>query len=205
MQLFDRVAIVVDQHFTEHATALRAFLESMRLRVDVYRIVQDRNVYDFFENHAHRYAYTVIQCHGTGDDSLPSIDLTSVRPLTSKDYSSQGEWEPITVGLSPTTVGQIIAGRGRGTLISLACGSGRTALGRAMLEQGYDTYIGPSKPYIDTDATMIFAMNYFYALLSNDRDYSSGYLADESFAFAQGIDPSFTDGPRLMTKYSLDR
>lgn len=205
MQLFDRVAIIVDQHFTEHATALRAFLESMRLRVDVYRIVQDRNVHDFFEHQAHRYSHTVIQCHGTGEDDQPSIDLTAVRPFAGDDYSTDGEWEPVTVALTPTSVGTIIAGRGHGTLVSLACGSGRPALGTRIIAQGYDTYIAPSTPYVDIDAALVFAMNYFYALLSADRDHSPAYSPEEAFALARGVDADFTYGPGVMRWYAQEQ
>jgi hypothetical protein len=202
MRMFDQVAILTDQHLTEHANALRAALEAMRLRVELHRVVQDRNVTDFFTERAPAHRHTVIMCHGTGPDASPSIDLTAVRPPAGADHSSEGAWEPCTVALSPQSVPAIIGGRGRGTLISTACGSGRPALGEAMLAQGYDTYVAPSTTYVDTDATLAFAVAFFYGLLAEDRDYATARPAEDAFALAGGLDPGFAYGPGSLRMFT---
>lgn len=144
MKLFDDVALDTDDRLNEQALAVRAVLESMRLRVDYFRVVQDRNVADFFTRHADRYRHTIVCTHGSGPDQAPSIDF-SVVGQQSGDYEATDGWSPATVKLDPTTANALVGGHGRGTLVSLACGPGRPALAEALLEQGYDTVLGPTE------------------------------------------------------------
>lgn len=200
MKLFDVVAIVTDQHFDEHSLAIRSFLESMRLRVDYFRVVQDRNVKDFFADHASRYGYTIIFTHGSGPDEAPSIDFSAVTQENG-DYAAADGWSPTVVKLDPAHAASVVGGHGRGTLVTSSCGSGRPALAEALLAEGYDTVIGPSEEYWDANAATLFAITYFYNLLSEDRDYAEPYSAAEAFEVARDVDPRFKFGTHAVASY----
>jgi len=200
MKLFDVVALVTDQHFGEQSLAIRAFLESMRLRVDYFRVVQDRNVSGFFADHAPRYDTTIIFTHGTGPDEAPSIDF-SVVTQANDDYSSSEGWSPTVIKLDPSSAESLVGGHGRGTLVTLSCGSGRPALADALLQQGYDTVLGPTEPYWDSNAATLFAVTYFYGLLAEDRDYSEPYSMEEALELARGVDARFRFGPQSVAAY----
>lgn len=201
MHLFDRVGIICDRHFAESALALRAMLESMRLQVDLVRVVQDRNVRAFFRDHAGSYDYTVIWTHGFGPDDDPVIGFDVVSQETG-DYDRSDGWSPIRLDLGQHTAAEWIDGRGRGTLVTLSCGSGRTVLSSALLGQGYHTHIGPGTAYYASDAGQLFAFAYFYALLSNDRDYARPMSEREAFELAAQIDPTNPYGPSVMRRRS---
>lgn len=66
MKLFTNVAIVTDQTMDEDADAIRGVLESFRLRVDFYRLVQKPQVTNFFQQDR-QYPYTILFSHGAGD------------------------------------------------------------------------------------------------------------------------------------------
>ncbi len=200
MKLFDTVAIITDQHFDEHSLALRTVLEAMRLRVDYFRVVQDRNVTDFFAQRAGCYGLTIVFTHGTGPDGAPSIDFACVTQAEG-DRTSTEDWRPTHVRLTPQTVDELIGRRGRGTFLTLACGSGRPALAEALLEQGYDTVIGPTDPYWSAEAALLFGITYCYGLLSQDRDYSQPYSPARAFEMARAMDPQVAHGPRVAARY----
>jgi len=156
VKLFDNVGIICDRHFAESAIALRAMLESMRLEVDLVRVVQDRNVRDFFRDRAGSYDHTVVMTHGFGPDDDPVIGFDVVAQAAG-DYNSTDGWSTARLDLGKNTAPEWIGGNGRGTLLTLSCGSGRAVLSHALLAEGYATHIGPGTSYYASDAGQLFA------------------------------------------------
>lgn len=107
-------------------------------------------------------------------------------------------------GSREDTASDLIGGRGQGTLLTLSCGSGREVLSEALPAQGYATHIGPRTPYYASDAGLLFAFAYLYALLSPDRDFAVPMSAAEAFELAASIDPRNPSGPSVMVRRSRD-
>jgi hypothetical protein len=161
MQRFTPVAIVCDHTMVEPACALRAVLESFRLRVDFFRMVQLRQVQSFFADPPARYEYTVIWTHGSGSTEEDMHIAFDVVDQKDGDYQRPEGWETVIHKLTPAE----IAAYGRhssGTLISTACGSGREPLAQAFLQRGYRAYIAPLETYYDADAGLLFCITFFY-------------------------------------------
>lgn len=200
MRMFDRVAIACDHTFTEDATALRSVLEAFRLKVDYHRFVQSRQVSEFFA--AQRDAvYTVLYCHGHGFTAEDMRITFEVVAQENNDTTAPTGWSNKSFDLKPTNIPDITSDA-KGTLLSLACGSGRPDFARAFLSAGYEAYIGPTEEYWDSTAALTFAVGFFYHLLSNDRDYDGrNYTTRQSAERAASIDPDFEMGMRMMRYY----
>jgi hypothetical protein len=160
--------VACDKTFVEQASAMRAVLEAMRLRVDLYRFVQRRNVLDFFASDAGRYDVTVLCSHGLGVDSDMAIRLEVVDQADG-DTSAPIGWANVQCDLTVESIPRIVTGFSGGTLLALECGGGRPPLANAFLAAGYHDYIGSTETYYDADAGLLFAANLFYHLLARKR------------------------------------
>jgi hypothetical protein len=197
---FDRVAVICDATFVEHASATRAFLEAMRFRVDFYRL--RRNVLDFFGGDAGRYDYTVLWSHGLGDGASMAVRLDVVDQSEGDLQASTG-WSEVQCDLTVETIPKIVTGVSGGTLLALGCGAGRPPLAEAFLAAGYDGYIGSMQKYYDADAGMLFTTSLFYYLLAEDRDFEDRtHTMAQAVDFAAAADPGFRCGPGVMRYYS---
>ena len=200
LKLFTPLAIACDHTMTEEASALRGMLESFRLRVDFYRFVQKPQVFDFFSQ-ARNYAYTIILCHGGGDTPEDMALRLDVVDQVSGDYENPEGWDSVTVELTSAKIAEHIKNRD-GTLISIACGSGREPLADAFLKSGYHTYIAPTN-FSNTDSALVFVVNLFYHLMAGDRDYATTvYTEQEAVETAAQLDPAFIYGTKLFRYYT---
>ena len=202
MRAFENVTVVCDWKTVEDAIAVRAVLESFRLRVQFLRLVQRRQVFDFFAGRGvSDCSYTVLVCHGTGTDADPTIRLQVVDQVTGDPYAPEG-WEVATVELSAATIADTVTAA-RGTLVSTACGSGREPLAAAFLAAGYDAYVAPVGRYHDSDAAVLFVAGFFYHLLAEDRDYAAtAYTEVEAVRRAASIDRDSRFGTGVFRHYS---
>ena len=199
MKLFTSAAIVCDQTFVEHAIALRAILETFRIRVDFYRLVQKPQINSFFQGTP--YPYTIIMCHGRGKTNDDMHLALEVVEQEQEEYDRTDGWNATTVKVTPGWIREHINNR-QGTLISTACGSGREQLANAFLQAGYAAYIAPITTNYDANAGLIFVSNFFYFLISEDRDYAPNiYSESEAFEQSASIDPDFQYGPGAFKRY----
>ena len=203
MRMFNRVAIVCDKNMSGAAIALRSVLECFALRVDFHNFVQKRQVVSFFAELHPEYSHTIIVCHGSGGDDEPYLMFDVVDQVDGHYDEAEG-WEGVTVKLTPSGVLEHVRGT-HGTVVSLACGSGCAALARAFLAAGCDAYIGPTSPYLDSDAAVLFALNYFYFLLAEDRDYAPERYTDrEAVEKASMVDAGWKYGTESFVRWAPD-
>lgn len=201
MKVFDRVAIVCDHTMAEEAGALRAILEMYRLRVDLYRVVQGRNVVDFFGTAASQYESTIICAHGVGDGADMCIRLEAADQKDG-DVNAETGWEAVNYDLTPDRISTLVKARG-GMLVTTACGGGREPLARAFLEAGYDDYVGSRNMAIEMDAALVFVVNFFYHLLAGDRAGGlAGPAPRDAVSLAAATDPDSQHGPGEMVHYA---
>lgn len=202
MKLFTPVAVVCDHTMVENAAALRAMLEAYRLRVDFYRFVQKPQVFNFFSQDL-QYPYTIIFCHGMGEGDENMHMALEVVEQEDDDYDQTDGWSMTTVQMTPAWIAEHVQGRS-GSLISTACGSGREPLARAILGAGYSSYIAPVETYYNADAGLIFVANFFYFLMSEDRDFAPVIFSEcEAVENASNVDLSFQFGPKVFRCYPL--
>ncbi len=201
LRLFTPVAIVCDHTMTDDASALRGMLESFRLRVDFYHFIQKPQVFDFFAQ-PNNYAYTILICHGTGETPEDMNIRFEVVDQESGDYDNPEGWDSVTIELTPTKIAEHLQNRG-GTLISIACGSGREPLAHAFLKSGYQTYIAPAETFVNAGSALVFVVNLFYYLMAEDRDYATTiYTEKEAVEKAAQLDPDFCYGTKLYRYYT---
>lgn len=167
MRLFNEVAVVTDVSLVEDATAIRHFLESLRLRVHFFRLVQTRHLQEFFREHAPRYDHTVLTTHGSGG----ALQLKLVHQQDERWDEAEG-WEERDVVLDAAAIAEL-APAGKGSLVSTACGGGHPDLAEAFLRCGYDAYVGNTTAYGNAASHMLFVCSLFHFLLAEDRDYDT--------------------------------
>ena len=202
LKLFTPVAIACDHTMTEEASALRGMLESFRLRVDFYRFVQKPQVFDFFAQ-PHNYAYTILLCHGGGGTPEDMHLRFDVVDQASGDYENPEGWDSVDVEFTPAKIAEHLQNR-EGTLISIACGSGREPMADAFLKSGYHTYIAPDETFSNTISALVFIVNLFYHLMAGDRDYATTtYTVQEAVEKAAQLDPNFIYGTKLFRCYTI--
>jgi hypothetical protein len=201
MKLFSEVAIVTDHTMVEHAQALRAVLESYRIRVVFHRLVQKPQVLDFFQADR-QFPYTVVICHGLSEPGKEPALHFEVVEQKDESYENTEGWSLMTFKMTPSIVRESVRGRA-GTLLSIACGSGHPQLADAFLGAGYSSYIAPIESYYNADAATAFLTSFFYLLLSEDRDYATHiYTEAEAVKEAGKLDEVFECGPRVFRHYS---
>lgn len=121
------------------------------------------------------------------------------------DYDKTDGWRVTTLQLTPAWITEHVRDRS-GALISTACGSGREPLARAFLKSGYASYIAPVETYYNADAGLIFTVNLFYFLLSEDRDYTPHIYSEEAAVESVlKVDPDFIWGPSVFRRYRVGK
>ena len=184
MKLFDEVAVVTDARTVEQANVLRAWLESLRLRVHFYRLTQTWQVRDFFTNHATAHTWTVLVTHGNSQSHAIQF---RVAHQENEQWDAVQGWEERNIDLTPDAIASIV--KGSGVLFSLACGGGRPELAEAFLDAGYEAYVGMESAYGDTDSGLLFMMGVFHFLRAEDRDLApQRYDLAASVAAARKLD-----------------
>lgn len=203
MKLFTPVAVVCDHTLVEDALAIRSVLESFRLRVDFHRLVQSQQLYEFFAAPPQHYAATVLVCHGSGDDSDPFLRFEVVDQKDG-NYQSPDGWEMVTLEWTAARIREHVQG-GLGIVLSLACGGGREPLAQAFLDAGCDAYVGVVTPYVDMASAVSFAVNFFYLLMAEDRDYCSArYSVEQAVERAARFDDDWKYGTGSFRCYSRE-
>lgn len=201
MKLFTKIAIVCDHTLVESALALRSVLESFRFHVDFYRLVQARQVTEFFANPPNDCAAVVIVCHGSGDDAAPHLRFEVV-DQEEGDYQSPTGWDTVVLEWTPDLIRKHV-GQGFRMVVCLACGGGRAPLAEAFLDAGCDAYIGAVAPYLNMASADMFALSFFYWLLAEDRDYySASYSAIEAVDLAKQFDAGWEYGTQSFHIYT---
>lgn len=162
MELFEEVVVVSDVRSAEEAYTVRSILEFYRLRVRFERLVQRRQLDDFFAGRLGSSPYTVVMVHGAETDEGRVIRFELVDNAGGDPKAAEG-WEPITVDLSARTIPEIVT-KGSGTLITCSCRGGDSSLAEAFFQAGYDAYVGQTEPYYSSHASLMFVTGLFYFL-----------------------------------------
>ncbi|HEV2061067.1 MAG TPA: hypothetical protein VGR11_17075 [Solirubrobacteraceae bacterium] len=201
MELFEEVVVVTDGRSCEEAYTVRSVLEFYRLRVRFERLVQRRQLDDFFAGRLGTSPYTVVIAHGADTDDGQAIRFVLVDNPGGDPKAAEG-WEPVTVDLTARTIPHIVTD-GSGTLITSSCGGGDSSLAEAFLRVGYDAYVGQARPYYSSDASLMFLTGLFYFLLAEDRDFDPRrYSLEEAVARAAALDTGWKFGTEHFRCYS---
>lgn len=200
MKMFDSVVIAYDQWSMDIGLAVRASLELFRLNVYPHFCVQKKNVVDFLAGKIPDSEYVVLCSHALG-----SSDVSDERPDKMKmgfhvvDHV-HGKWDKIEFALTPGNIPEYVKLERR-VVIALGCGNGREPLARAFLTAGCRAYAGAVGP-VDQDSAALFAIAFFYHLLSQGRDSSLSCSEQEAAKRATAIDTEFKEGTHLFRYYS---
>lgn len=197
MKMFDPVVIACDQGSLDLGIALRGMLELFRLRAYLHFCVQKRNVLDFLGGKIPESEYVVLCSHGLGSrGDEPPDEMKMGFHVVGK---IEGKWEGVEVALTPKNIPELVNLPGR-KVLALGCANGREPLARAFLESGCKAYIGAVEP-VDQDSTTLFAITFFYHLLSSERDPALKCTDKEAVERARSVDVDFREGTRLFRSY----
>ena len=204
MKLYKSVVICCDKSpkLFQDATAIRAALEALGLRVHLYDLAQKRGALEFLAGAMPECDYVVLFCHGGRDsDGRPQLTLNVVDQVDG-DYDNPRGWERVTLGLTPANIPEYVKGMGR-TLVCVACGAGQEPFAQAFLKAGYTGYIAPQGNYINANAAMVFVVAFFYHLLTESRieDEPTRYTDQEAVALAAALDADYPRGTRVFHYY----
>lgn len=202
MNYFDPVVIGCYTDGLDCALAVRAALESFRLRVHLYHLVQKRNVLDFLQGDIPPSDYVVMVTGGIfadggyrHDEPPDRMAMGFLRVVEEAD----GKWDTADFALTPPDVPKLVKLPGR-TVISTACGSGREPFGKAFLDAGCRAYIGPDGE-VNEDALVAFPIMFFYHLLSSTRP-KGGECDDKTAAERAGqVDTISSEGTHVFRYY----
>lgn len=201
MELFEEVVVVTDVRSCEEAYTVRSVLEFFRLRVRFERLVQRRQLDDFFAGRLGGSPYTIVMAHGAETDDGRAIRFVLVDTPWGDPKAAEG-WAPVTVDLTASTIPDIVT-KGSGTLITCSCGGGDRSLAEAFLHAGYDAYVGQTQPYYSSDASLVFLTGLFYFLLAEDRDFDARrYSLQEAVARAAALDAGWKFGTESFRCYA---
>jgi hypothetical protein len=192
VKLGEKVGIVCDHLMIEEARAIRAALESFRLRVDMHRLVQRVQAADFFGRRTKDYEYLVLCGHGTEE----RIRLEVIEPK--KANPELGDM--VGYLLKPATIPDQLIGF-QGTLVSTACASGQEQFGAAFLKAGCRAYHGPTD-YADMTSATMYVIAFFYFLHYEDLLPSpEKYTIAEAAEAARQLDRRSKFGTKLWRLY----
>lgn len=203
MEMFDSVVIAYDQGSMDIALAVRFALELFRLNVYPHFCVQKKNVVEFLAGNIPDSEYVVLCSHG--------LECTHDMPEEPQDKMKMGfhvvdqidgKWQKIEFALTPANIPEYVKLDGR-TVIALGCGNGREPLARAFLKAGCRAYAGAILP-VDQDSTALFAIAFFYHLLSQERDPSLSCSEERAAERAAAFDTESKEGTGLF-RYYLQR
>lgn len=200
MKMFDSVVIACDQSTLDLGIGLRGMLELFRLRAYLHFCVQKRNVLDLLGGKIPESEYVVLCSHGLGSegDEPPDKMKMGFRVVD----KIEGRWEGVEVALTPKNIPEIVSLAGR-KVLALGCANGREALAKAFLKGGCKAYIGAVGP-VDQDSTTLFAVNFFYHLLSSERDPALKCTDQEAVEKARSVDVDFREGTHLFRYYERE-
>jgi len=182
MEMFDSVVIGCDPTALDVAGAIRGALELFRLRVHLYHLVQKRNVIEFLGGHIPESQYVVVAAHGC--DPPEGLGVTFVRVVDKVD----GKWQCEDYRLSPPDIEKQVHLPGR-TVLALGCCAGRKPIADAFLRAGCRAYVG-STTYVDQDSCAMFAIAFFYHLLSHEREPNVRHSDRDAWRKAAAFDPA---------------
>jgi len=205
MKMFDSVVIAYDQWSMDVGLAVRSALELFRLHVYPHFCVQKKNVVEFLAGNVPDSEYVVLCSHGLGTEGaqdMPEEPPDKMKMGFHVVDQIDGEWKKIEFALTPANIPEYVKLGGR-TVIALGCGNGREPLARSFLKAGCKAYIGAIEP-VDQDSSALFAVAFFYHLLSQDRDSSLSCSEQEAVARAVAIDGEFRKGTKLFRYYSQE-
>lgn len=200
MKMFDSVVLAYDQWSMDIGLAVRASLELFRLNVYAHFCVQKRNVVDFLAGSIPDSQYVVLCSHGLGSSDVPEEHPDQMRLGFHVVDEVDGKWEKVEFALTPANIPEYVKLTGR-TVIALGCGNGREPIAEAFLAAGCRAYAGAITP-VDQDSTALFAIAFFYHLLSQDRDPSQSCSEKEAAQRAAAVDVDFKEGTHLFRYYS---
>ncbi len=169
MKKFDTVVIGCDMAFgmVESALMLRTMLESRNIRVYLHKLIHKQHVLDFLARNHPETEYVIIMCHGDGTNEEPSLRFDVIDRIEGQlDHYGREMWQGIKFYLTPQNIPELVT-KAQGTLISVACASGRKPLADAFLKAGYKGYIAPTDW---NDAGTLFLTGFFHHLLAEDSD-----------------------------------
>ncbi len=196
MRMFDPVVIACDQATLDVAMAVRSALELFRLRVHLHLCVQRRNVLDLLAGRIPDSEYVVLCWGGQHAPHGPEIRPSVVDQV-------DGKWQQAEVALSSASVPQLVHLPGR-TVLALGCSTGAEPIAQAFLRSGCRAYVGPTAA-VDQDATALFAISFFYHLLSPDRDSDLACTEEEAVRRARAIDRECRAGTHVFRYYGSER
>ncbi len=205
MKMYRSVVICCDKSakIFQDATAIRAALEAFGARVHLYDLAQKRSAMEMLAGTMPDCDYVVLLCHGGQSASgEPQLNLEVVDQKNG-DYDNSNDWELVNIILTPTSIPEIVSGKGR-TLICLGCGAGQEPFGQAFLTAGFKDYIAPQGDYINANAAMIFVIAFFYHLLTESRidDEPTAHTNQEAVALASALDGDYPRGTQMFRYYS---
>lgn len=193
MRMFDPVLIACDQGTLDIATAIRSALELFRLRVYLHFCVQKRNVLDVLAGRIPDSEYVVLCCGGGHAPDGAKMAFSVVDQV-------DGEWKEAEVALTPANIPELVSLRGR-TVVALGCAVGVEAIAQAFLDSGCRAYVGPVRA-VDQDSTALFAIAFFYHLLSPERDPKLTCAEEEAVRRARAVDRESAEGTQVFRYYA---
>jgi len=197
MKMFDPVVIACDPWSLDLGVAIRGALELFCLRAYLVFCLEEQNVLDFLGGKIPESEYVVLCSHGLGsegDEPPEKMKMGFFLPDKS-GRERYGVEFPLTIKNIP----QIVNLPGR-KVLALGCANGREPLAKAFLESGCKAYIGADEG-VDQDSGPLFAINFFYHLLSSKRDPALKCTDQEAVERARSIDVDFREGTRLFRYY----
>ena len=203
MEMFDSVVIAYDQGSMDVGLAVRSALELFRLHVYPHFCVQKKNVVEFLAGNIPHSEYVVLCSHGLGAEGTqdtPEEPPDKMKMGFLVVDQIDGKWQNTEFALTPANIPEYVKLGGR-TVIALGCGNGREPLARAFLKSGCRAYAGAIRP-VDQDSTALFAIAFFYHLLSHDRDPSLSCSEERAAERAAAIDTESREGTKLFRYYS---
>ena len=200
MKKFDPVVIACDNGSWTLGLAIRSALELFCLRAYFHFCVQKRNVFDFLGGDMPESEYVVLCSHGLGSEGdEPPEKMKMGFNVVDK---IEGEWKAVEVALTPRNITELVNLPGR-KVLALGCANGREPLAKAFLESGCKAYMGAVEP-VDQDSATLFAINFFYHLLSSERDPTLKCTEQEAVERARSIDVDFREGTHLFRYYERE-
>ena len=198
--MFDSVVVACDQWSLDIATAIRASLELFRLRVHLYFCVQKQNVLDVLAGNIPASEYVVLCTHGIDTEGVDIASPDTYQAGFKVVDRIDGEWRTIWFALTPSVIPDLVKLPGR-TVLSTGCASGREPLAREFVSSGCRAYLGPVED-VDQDACALFAIGFFYHLLSIDRDSEIRCTDQEAAERAAQFDRHARSGTHLFRYYT---
>lgn len=189
----------------QQAEILRSVLEGFSIRVHLYHFVHYRNVIEFLKGQIPECDYVILCCHGVGDtEEEMKFNLQVVRQADDDDERKDG-WQRVTFNLTPKNIAEYVENP-KGTLICMACGSGREAWVNSFLAAGYKAYIAPVEDYVDWDASILFLTSFFYHLMMPTRDYTNRvFTPQQAVDAASQADAHYKYGTRLFQYFEREQ